>query len=122
MCYSARVEAEFTKLRRETGTDMDIASYVRTYWCPASGNVRRPKVPRAAERDILAHGPREVTDLVRQWDAREVDQLTRELFVPVAPGDAAQAAGALHCVDPGGFSPGWVAGGAAALHAPHLTA
>jgi len=80
MCYSARVVAEHSRFRRETGSDMDVESYVRTYWWPETKVVRRPKVPRAAERDILEHGPPELADLVRRWDAWEADQLTQELF------------------------------------------
>ncbi|TQD51252.1 SOS response-associated peptidase family protein, partial [Marilutibacter aestuarii] len=60
---------------------MDIETYVKTYWGDDGRPVgRRPKVPRAAERDILEHGPPEVAELIRQWDAAEVDGLTRELF------------------------------------------
>nr|WP_246071967.1 SOS response-associated peptidase family protein [Lysobacter aestuarii] len=60
---------------------MDIETYVKTYWGDDGRPVgRRPKVPRAAERDILDHGPPEVAELIRQWDATEVDDLTRELF------------------------------------------
>ena len=41
---------------------------------------RRPKVPRALERDALECGPPEVADLIRRWDAWEVDQLTLVIF------------------------------------------
>ncbi|GAB3335386.1 hypothetical protein GCM10027359_09000 [Marilutibacter aestuarii] len=81
MCYSALVKAEFTRFVREYGAIMDIETYVKTYWGDDGRPVgRRPKVPRAAERDILEHGPPEVAELIRQWDAAEVDGLTRELF------------------------------------------
>src|SRR5690606_14882502 len=42
--------------------------------------VRRPKVPRALERDVLQNGPPELASLIQRWDAWEVDQLTQELF------------------------------------------
>ena len=81
MCYSAQVEAEFREYQRLTGSDMDIGTYVRTFWWNQDrGAVRRPKVPRAVERDLLANGPGEVAELIRRWDAWEVDRLTRELF------------------------------------------
>lgn len=80
MCYSARVVAEHSKFQRETSSTMDVESYVQAYWWPETKAVRRPKVPRAAERDILEHGPAELAELVRRWDAWEVDQLTQELF------------------------------------------
>lgn len=41
---------------------------------------KRPKAPRALERDILEHGPAELVDLVTEWDAWEADVLTQELF------------------------------------------
>ncbi|MBB1061868.1 SOS response-associated peptidase family protein [Marilutibacter spongiae] len=81
MCYSALVKAEFTRFVREYGAIMDIETYVKTYWGDDGRPVgRRPKVPRAAERDILEHGPPEVAELIRQWDAAEVNDLTQELF------------------------------------------
>lgn len=81
MCYSALIKAEYTKFVRENGAIMDLDSYIQTYWGDDGRPVgRRPKVPRAAERDILEHGPKDLAELIRQWDAAEVDQLTRELF------------------------------------------
>lgn len=32
MCYSAIVEAEYSKFRRLFGAVMDLDTYVRTYW------------------------------------------------------------------------------------------
>lgn len=81
MCYSAQVRAEYDKFRRETGADMDIETYVETFWWPEGREqARRPKVPRALERDALEHGPPELAELIRRWDAWETDRLTRELF------------------------------------------
>lgn len=80
MCYSARVQAEFSKFRREAGAEMDIESYIQAYWWPEGTASKRPKAPRAMERDILDHGPEEVAQLIRTWDAWEQDVLTQELF------------------------------------------
>lgn len=81
MCYSAQVHSEFRQYQRETGSEMDIDSYVRIYWWPEGRDPsRRPKVPRAVERDLLERGPPELAALVRRWDNWEVDQLTQELF------------------------------------------
>lgn len=80
MCYSARVQAEFSKFRRETGAEMDIESYIQAYWWPDGTASKRPKAPRAMEHDILEHGPEEVAQLIRAWDAWEQDVLTQELF------------------------------------------
>lgn len=81
MCYSAQIKAEFRDYQRLTGSGMDIETYVRTFWWNGEREpVRRPRVPRAVERDLLATGPDEVAALIRRWDAWETDRLTRELF------------------------------------------
>lgn len=82
MCYSAQVHAEFKKFVRATGSGMDLDSYIRVYWWGQDKDPggRRPKVPRGVERDILEHGPPELADLIRRWDAWETEQLTREIF------------------------------------------
>lgn len=81
MCYSAQIAEEYRKFVRATGSAIDIESYVRVYWWrEGEEGRRRPKVPRAIEREILEHGPAEVAELIRQWDAWEVGQLTREIF------------------------------------------
>lgn len=60
---------------------MDLDSYVRLFWWNERRDPsRRPKVPRALERDLLEHGPSELADLIRHWDAWEIDQLTQEIF------------------------------------------
>lgn len=82
MCYSAQVHAEYRKFRRATGADIDVDSYARIYWWGEGRDPsRRPKVPRAAERDILESGPAVLTELIKRWDAWEVDQLTQEIFI-----------------------------------------
>lgn len=82
MCYSAQVFAGFRKFQRQTGSKMDLKEYVRIFWRDLGKDPygKRPKVPRAMEIDILQHGPAEVADLVRQWDAAEMDDLSQELF------------------------------------------
>lgn len=81
MCYSAQIKAEFREYQRLTGSTMNIQSYAETFWWPGRQEAtRRPKVPRAVEQDILAGGPPEVADLIRKWDAWEVDKLTQQIF------------------------------------------
>ena len=82
MCYSAMVYAEHRKFQRETGSTLDIASYVQLFWIERGKDPhgRRPRVPRAVERDLLEHGPPELADLVRRWDAHEIQALEREIF------------------------------------------
>ena len=82
MCYSAMVHAEHKKFVRETGSEMDIDSYVRIFWIGEQRDPfrKRPRVPRALERDILQNGPEEVAQLIRQWDESESQALQQEIF------------------------------------------
>lgn len=82
MCYSAQVFAGFRKFQRQTGSKMAIKEYVRLFWRDLGKDpmAKRPKVPRAMEIDLLQSGPEEVAQLIRQWDAEEMDQLSQELF------------------------------------------
>lgn len=81
MCYSAQVYAEYRSFRREFDAELDLDSYLRLFWWNVGDDPsQRPKVPRALEREILEHGPDVVAEDIRQWDAWEVDRLTKEVF------------------------------------------
>ena len=82
MCYSAQVLAGFRKFQRQTGSKMAVREYVKLFWRDLGKDpyAKRPKVPRAMEIDLLQSGPAEVADLIRQWDADELDDLSQELF------------------------------------------
>ena len=83
MCYSAMVYAEHKKFLRETGSGMDVDSYVRIFWLGEGRDPfkeKRPRVPRALERDILKNGPEELASFIRQWDAAETTLLEKEVF------------------------------------------
>jgi putative SOS response-associated peptidase YedK len=82
MCYSAMVYAEHRKFQRETGATMDVANYVRLFWIERGKDPgrKRPRVARALERDILQHGPPQLADMIRQWDALETSALEQEIF------------------------------------------
>lgn len=82
MCYSAQISREYKKFVRATGGQgMDIHAYVKLFWWDQGKDPgKRPKVPRGVERDLLANGPPEVAEMVRSWDAWEMDQLTQEIF------------------------------------------
>ena len=83
MCYSAMVHTEFKRFVRETGARMDLESYVRIFWVGEQRDPfkeKRPRVPRALERDLLANGPEPLAGYIRQWDAAETAQLEREVF------------------------------------------
>jgi len=69
MCYSAQVNAEFKKLVRATGSDMDIDSYVKMLWWKQGLAPEAAQGAAGLERDILAHGPPEVAEMIRQRDA-----------------------------------------------------
>jgi putative SOS response-associated peptidase YedK len=76
------VYAEHRKFQRETGSTLDIANYVRLFWIERGKDphARRPRVPRALERDLLEHGPPELADMIRQWDALESRSLEQMIF------------------------------------------
>jgi len=83
MCYSAMVRTEFKRFLRETGARMDLDAYVRIYWVGEERDpfkAKRPRVPRALERDILANGPEPLAGYIRQWDAAETAQLEQDIF------------------------------------------
>lgn len=82
MCYSAQVRSEHKKFQRETGAIIDIQAYVDMFWRdggpPAAE--RRPRVPRALEIGFLRDGPKQIADLIRQWDLHETTMLEQDLF------------------------------------------
>ncbi|MEO8367193.1 MAG: SOS response-associated peptidase family protein [Pseudoxanthomonas sp.] len=82
MCYSAMIYSELKQYKRATGATMDVHEYVRTFWVDRGKNpfLKRPKVPRAMEIEILREGPTEIADYIRQWDALEMAGLEQELF------------------------------------------
>lgn len=80
MCYSAQVQAEFKKFQRATGAKMDIDTYVKTFWWDRGKDPRRVKAPRAMVRELLEIGPPELQANIREADAAEIDDLTREIF------------------------------------------
>ena len=82
MCYSSMVYAEHRKFQRETGSTMDVKTYVEVFWVQRGKDPhrRRPRVPRALERDILEHGPPDVADMIRYWDELETTSLEQEIF------------------------------------------
>ncbi|QCO66989.1 hypothetical protein E5843_02915 [Luteimonas yindakuii] len=59
---------------------MDLDSYIRIYWRQEGKEPCHEKVPRAAECDILEHGPGELAEMIRRRDAWETDKLTQKLF------------------------------------------
>lgn len=82
MCYSSMVYAEHRKFQRETGSTMDVRTYVDVFWVQRSKDPhrKRPRVPRAVERDLLQHGPPELAEMVRYWDELETTALEQEIF------------------------------------------
>lgn len=85
MCYSALVHVEFKRFIRQFGARIDFDAYLQRYWIdagrdPFDGKRKRPRAPRAMERELLADGPPELADLVRRWDAAETAQLEQEVF------------------------------------------
>lgn len=81
MCYSAQVYAELKKFIRATGLKIKAKEYVKLYWDQKkTPYAKRPKVPRAMEIEVLNDGPEELAEIIRGYDAREIDELTQELW------------------------------------------
>lgn len=82
MCYSSMVYAEHRKFQRETGSTMDVETYVEVFWVQRGKDPsrKRPRVPRALERDILEHGPPDLAEMIRYWDELETTSLEQEIF------------------------------------------
>lgn len=81
MCYSAMVYAEYKKYVREHGALMDVNAYVKLFWWQQGRDpVRRPRAPRAMERELLRDGRPDLAEAIRQWDAQEIAQLEQEIF------------------------------------------
>lgn len=81
MCYSAMVQAEIRKLERTLGVKIDPDWYVEEFWIKRGKDPhKRKRMPRAGEREALAHAPPEIQAAIRASDQAEIDHLTREMF------------------------------------------
>ncbi|HVI58392.1 MAG TPA: SOS response-associated peptidase family protein [Luteimonas sp.] len=75
------IYAEVRKLERRLGAKVDLEWYVKTFWIDRGKNpYRRPRAPRALELDVLANGPPEAAEGVREADRQEVAALEAEIF------------------------------------------
>src|SRR5690554_453956 len=74
MCYSAMVHAEIRSLERTLGVKIDPDWYVKEFWAG------RKKMPRALEREALAHAPPGIAAAVAAADRAEIDRLTQLVF------------------------------------------
>ncbi len=82
MCYSAQIEAAYTKFVRQFGAVLDKKAFAKM-WLHDEGKERRPKTPRALDLSFLAADDPDVAGIaqeIRQWDAEDVAQLETELF------------------------------------------
>lgn len=80
MCYSAQVEADFRKYRRQFGADLDMKEFVKRFWWEQGKDPRRVKAPRAMFRELLTGGPAELAENIREGDLAEIADLEREVF------------------------------------------
>ena len=82
MCYSAQIEAAYTKFVRKFGAVLDKKAFAKM-WLRDEGKERRPKTPRALDLSFLASDDPDVAGIaqeIRQWDAEDVAQLETELI------------------------------------------
>ncbi len=82
MCYSAQIEAAYTKFVRQFGAVLDKKAFAKM-WLHDEGKERRPRTPRALDLSFLTSDDPDVAGIaqeIRQWDAEDVAQLETELF------------------------------------------
>jgi len=82
MCYSAQIEAAYTKFVRQFGAVLDKKAFAKM-WLHDEGKERRPRTPRALDLSFLTSDDPDVVGIaqeIRQWDAEDVAQLETELF------------------------------------------
>ncbi|KRG85561.1 SOS response-associated peptidase family protein [Stenotrophomonas sp. CW117] len=82
MCYSAQIEAAYTKFVRKFGAVLDKKAFAKM-WLHDEGKERRPRTPRALDLSFLTSDDPDVVGIaqeIRQWDAEDVAQLETELF------------------------------------------
>ena len=81
MCYSAQIQAAYTKYLRETGAEMEIDQFVEIFGARVSDSSIR--IPRAVERwfdSPKTDGERKIKAFIDQHRAAEIAKLERELF------------------------------------------
>ncbi|WP_313256351.1 SOS response-associated peptidase family protein [Stenotrophomonas acidaminiphila] len=82
MCYSAQIEAAYTKFVRQFGAVLDKKAFAKM-WLRDEGKERRPRTPRALDLSFLTSDEPDVAGIaheIRQWDAEDIAQLETELF------------------------------------------
>ena len=81
MCYSAQLKADYRQFLRDTGTRIDIDSFMRLYWERSEGAKHR--IPRAMDALFAAPATadeRRIADLVAAFDRAEAARLEQLLF------------------------------------------
>jgi putative SOS response-associated peptidase YedK len=81
MCYSAQIQAAYTKYLRETGAEMDIDQFVEIFGARVSDSSIR--IPRAVERwfdEPRNDGERKIKASIDEYRTHEVTKLEREVF------------------------------------------
>ena len=82
MCYSAQIQAAYTKYLRETGAEMDIDQFVEIFGARVSDSSIR--IPRAVERwfdEPKNDAERTIKAQIEQYRSEEIAKLEREAFV-----------------------------------------
>ena len=81
MCYSAQIEAEYQKYRREFGAAIGIREFVRLYWERGQGaKVKIPKAMDAAFAAPASDDEREILALIQAYNKEQAGKLEQELF------------------------------------------
>ena len=81
MCYSAQIQAAYSKYLRETGAEMDIDQFVEIFGARVSDSSIR--IPRAVERwfdSPATDAERKIKSLIDEYRGSEIAKLEREVF------------------------------------------
>jgi len=81
MCYSAQIQAAYTRYLRETGAEMDIDQFVEIFGARVSDSSIR--IPRAVERwfdEPKTDTERRIKSFIDEYRSAEMTKLEREVF------------------------------------------
>lgn len=81
MCYSAQIWARYQQYVRAYGADISIGEFVQLYWNRSQGaKVKIPKAMDAAFAEPHTPDERQISELIRAYDAEQATRLEQELF------------------------------------------
>jgi putative SOS response-associated peptidase YedK len=80
MCYSAQIEADYSKFVRVTGAAMSIKDFVRIYWARQNSTVRIPKAMDSWFAKAATDDERQIQTLIGNYNSEQAVKLEQEVF------------------------------------------